>query len=291
MKDKLLEQIKKLYNITELQPEEIISISDSYDTLEGKTKAIYKAALEVYTNHYVANRSTVLSALEQKTRIQLVTPSTLTALNSVIKRVRQYNINAKIVPLLRKVQLDVIEEERKLIRKTIIKGRNEHQEQTPGFISLLKSKIKLDRIHNEVKTEQDLEQIERTLTNSKEAHAQGLITDDDLQDIIRTEARRKSYVFAKRALREERTKKEEIENRLNRTNVSPTEQRQDERWQEAYDRVQLAEQEVISSQTWLLLSEGRISNQDAITQIGQAENRKRQIIAQRNESRKVYTRK
>lgn len=291
MKDKLLEQIKKLYNITELQPEEIISISDSYDTLDGKTKAIYKAALEVYTNHYVANRSTVLSALEQKTRIQLVTPSTLTALNSVIKRVRQYNINAKIVPLLRKVQLDVIEEERKLIRKTIIKGRNEHQEQTPGFISLLKSKIKLDRIHNEVKTEQDLEQIERTLTNSKEAHAQGLITDDDLQDIIRTEARRKSYVFAKRALREERTKKEEIENRLNRTNVSPTEQRQDERWQEAYDRVQLAEQEVISSQTWLLLSEGRISNQDAITQIGQAENRKRQIIAQRNESRKVYTRK
>lgn len=291
MKDKLLEQIKKLYNITELQPEEIISISDSYDTLDGKTKAIYKAALEVYTNHYVANRSTVLSALEQKTRIQLVTPSTLTALNSVIKRVRQYNINAKIVPLLRKVQLDVIEEERKLIRKTIIKGRNEHQEQTPGFISLLKSKIKLDRIHNEVKTEQDLEQIERTLTNSKEAHAQGLITDDDLQDIIRTEARRKSYVFAKRALREERTKKEEIENRLNRTNVSPTEQRQDERWQEAYDRVQLAEQEVISSQTWLLLSEGRISNQDAITQIGQAENRKHQIIAQRNESRKVYTRK
>lgn len=291
MKDKLLEQIKKLYNITELQPEEIISISDSYDTLDGKTKAIYKAALEVYTNHYVANRSTVLSALEQKTRIQLVTPSTLTALNSVIKRVRQYNINAKIVPLLRKVQLDVIEEERKLIRKTIIKGRNKHQEQTPGFISLLNSKIKLDRIHNEVKTEQDLEQIERTLTNSKEAHAQGLITDDDLQDIIRTEARRKSYVFAKRALREERTKKEEIENRLNRTNVSPTEQRQDERWQEAYDRVQLAEQEVISSQTWLLLSEGRISNQDAITQIGQAENRKRQIIAQRNESRKVYTRK
>ncbi len=291
MKDKLLEQIKKLYNITELQPEEIISISDSYDTLDGKTKAIYKAALEVYTNHYVANRSTVLSALEQKTRIQLVTPSTLTALNSVIKRVRQYNINAKIVPLLRKVQLDVIEEERKLIRKTIIKGRNKHQEQTPGFISLLNSKIKLDRIHNEVKTEQDLEQIERTLTNSKEAHAQGLITDDDLQDIIRTEARRKSYVFAKRALREERTKKEEIENRLNRTNVSPTEQRQDERWQEAYDRVQLAEQEVISSQTWLLLSEGRISNQDAITQIGQAENRKHQIIAQRNESRKVYTRK